>query len=61
MRLLAVCPGDVITRMSSEEEVERGEGVSPEEAALDVVDVALSAPHLLPGGKFYRAGHEISW
>lgn len=61
VRLLAVCPGDVITRMSSEEEIARGEGVSPEGAALDVVDVALGAPDLFPGGKFYRAGHEISW
>ena len=60
VRLVAVCPGDVLTRMTSEEEVARGDGVSPEQAALDVVNVALR-PADFPPGRFYRAGKEIDW
>ncbi|CAN0452776.1 unnamed protein product, partial [Laminaria digitata] len=60
VRLVAVCPGDVLTRMTSEEELARGEGVSPKEAAVAVVDVALRAEEF-PAGGFYRGGEEIGW
>lgn len=60
VRLVAICPGDVLTGMMSEEELRRGNGVSPEEAALEVVDVALRAADF-PAGRFYRAGKEIRW
>lgn len=60
VRLVAVCPGDVLTGMSSEEEIARGEGIIPEEAALAVVDVALRGAEFLAGG-FYRAGRRIGW
>lgn len=61
VRLVAVCPGDVMTRMSSDEEIARGEGVSPQEAAFGVVGVALGASAEFPAGRFYRAGKEIGW
>ena len=57
---MAVCPGDVLTRMTSDEELARGEGVSPKEAAVAVVDVALRASDF-PAGGFYRGGEEIGW
>lgn len=60
MRLVAVCPGDVLTRMASEEEIARGDGVSPEEAAVAVVDVALRGSEF-PSGGFYRGGEAIGW
>lgn len=43
------------------EELVRGDVVSPEEAAVAVVDTALSSAHDLPGGRFYRHGEEIGW
>ena len=57
---MAVCPGDVLTRMTSDEEILRGKGVSPEEAAAGVVDVALRASEF-PAGGFYRGGEAIGW
>lgn len=68
VRLVAVCPGDVLTRMCSVPEGGGGVGggdrkggaVSPEEAALAVIDVALRPPNF-PGGRFYRSGREINW
>lgn len=60
VRLVAVCPGDVLTRMASLEEIARGEAISPEKAALAVVDVALRAADF-PAGRFYRSGKEIDW
>lgn len=75
VRLVAVCPGDVLTRMYSSCEdmaaastgiAARGQGegqgrpVLPEEAARSIVDVALH-PDKYPGGRFYRNGKEIGW
>lgn len=39
----------------------RGDAVSPEEAAVAVVKIALSSAHEFPTGKFYRHGEEIGW
>lgn len=39
----------------------RGDAVSPEEAAVEVVDIALSSANDIPGGRFYRHGEEIGW
>ncbi|CAN0059005.1 unnamed protein product [Ectocarpus fasciculatus] len=61
VRLVAVCPGDVLTRMTSKEEMARGDAVSPEEAAVAVVDIALSSANDIPAGRFYRHGEEIGW
>ncbi|CAN0526734.1 unnamed protein product [Ectocarpus sp. 12 AP-2014] len=61
VRLVAVCPGDVLTRMTSKEEMARGDAVCPEEAAVEVVDIALSSAHDIPAGRFYRHGEEIGW
>eukprot|EP00903_Cladosiphon_okamuranus_P010164 g9624.t1 len=59
VRLVAVCPGDVLTRMTSAEELARGDVVSPEEAAAAVVKIALGSAHEFPAGKFYRHCEEI--
>ncbi|CAN0483807.1 unnamed protein product [Ectocarpus sp. 8 AP-2014] len=59
VRLVAVCPGDVLTRMTSK--MARGDAVSPEEAAVEVVDIALSSANDIPAGRFYRHGEEIGW
>ncbi|CAB1101618.1 unnamed protein product [Ectocarpus sp. CCAP 1310/34] len=61
VRLVAVCPGDVLTRMTSKEEMARGDAVSPEEAAVEVVDIALSSANDIPTGRFYRHGEDIGW
>lgn len=60
VRLVAVCPGDVVTDMTSPEELIRGEVISPGEAARAVVDVALRAREF-PTGGFYRRGQRIPW
>lgn len=45
----------------SQEEMARGDAVSPEEAAAAVVKVALGSAQQFPAGKFYRHGEEIGW
>ena len=66
VRVSAVCPGDVLTRMLSDHEPEaRRRGIPPAAAARDVVRLAvngLGADALpLESGRFWRHGRQIQW
>ena len=58
VRVIAVCPGDVSTRMCSD--LESAILQSPQEAAQDVIWTALSAAEC-PSGRFFRHRHLIPW
>lgn len=45
----------------AKEELSRGDAVSPKEAAVVVVDVALGPTTEFPTGSFYRDGKQIGW
>ena len=58
----AVCPGDVLTRMTTE--AERETAVAPAEAARDVVELVRRAYHpdsTLASGRFWRHGQELTF
>lgn len=57
IRVLAVCPGNFISGMSSPEEISTS--IPVEQAGADVIEVALNASY--PGGRFYRHRREITW
>ena len=65
VRLSAVCPGDVQTRMlDRSDEMACRNAIPPETAARDVVWLAtagLSAETALPSGHFWRHRQRISW
>lgn len=67
VRVSAVCPGDVLTRMCVDEHA-RQLAVAPSEAAVDVAWLAVEGlrahehhHHALPSGRFWRAREEISF
>ena len=58
----AVCPGDVLTRMTTE--AERETAVAPAAAARDVVELIRRTYHpdsTLASGRFWRHGQEITF
>eukprot|EP00611_Tribonema_gayanum_P016534 TRINITY_DN287_c0_g1_i1.p1 TRINITY_DN287_c0_g1~~TRINITY_DN287_c0_g1_i1.p1 ORF type:complete len:338 (+),score=62.80 TRINITY_DN287_c0_g1_i1:39-1052(+) len=58
--VVAVCPGDVRTRMASTEEAQREGVLSALEAAAHVVGLAMRRERTA-GGLFYRYGAVIPW
>ena len=63
VRISAVCPGDVLTRMCVDQQVRR-EAVTAEEAAIDVAWLAaagLDASYNLPSGRFWRGRQHIDF
>ena len=61
VRVSAVCPGDVLTRMCVDEAA-RFVAIPPATAARDVVRLGLSglsATSSLPSGRFWRHGQQI--
>ena len=65
VRVSAVCPGDVLTRMlDRDDELACRNAVPPSTAARDVVwlaTVGLLADAALPTGRFWRHCHQIEW
>lgn len=59
VRLVAVCPGNVLTRMCSEEEKVQ-DAMTPAQAAVHVVELALHGAVDFAGG-FFRLGKRIAW
>ena len=58
----AVCPGDVLTRMTTD--AERGTAVAPAAASRDVLELvrrAYAPDSTLASGRFWRYGEELSW
>lgn len=58
IRILACCPGNVASPMSTEEELK--DTVTAEYAADHILKYATE-PGNYPGGRFYRHGKEINW
>jgi NAD(P)-dependent dehydrogenase (short-subunit alcohol dehydrogenase family) len=65
VRISAVCPGDVATRMLDREDATAFRlALPPSTAARDVLRLAnagLTADAELPSGRFWRHGHQIDW
>jgi NAD(P)-dependent dehydrogenase (short-subunit alcohol dehydrogenase family) len=59
LRVVSVCPGNVISPMSTEEE--KLTAIPAEDAAADILAVALGSTEEFPGGRFYRFREPISW
>ncbi len=58
VRVLACCPGDFASPMSTPEELQHARPVA--EAAAHIVEMACDR-EAYPGGRFYRDGKLISW
>ena len=58
-RVLAVCPGNFESPMTTADERESGLLATPDAAAADVWALAVDPNY--PGGRFYRHRREIAW
>lgn len=58
VRVLACCPGNVASPMSTPEELLTA--IHADQAAHHIVEL-VSQPQQYPGGKFYRNGESIPW